>query len=116
MVTKLENYVQFLTQNNLGLIKIDIEGAEEKALESGFTLISKYRVPFIFMEFNPRALEAHGTDPRKFLKRFLKYGYRFARYNFFDNDFYPIDEIMGRTNDGSNINLFIVHYKITKKY
>ena len=116
MVTKLENYVQFLTQNNLGLIKIDIEGAEEKALESGFTLISKYHVPFIFMEFNPRALEAHGTDPRKFLKRFLKYGYRFARYNFFDNDFYPIDEIMGRTNDGSNMNLFIVHYKITKKY
>ena len=116
MVTKLENYVQFLTQNNLGLIKIDIEGAEEKALESGFTLISKYRVPFIFMEFNPRALEAHGTDPRNFLKRFLKYGYRFARYNFFDNDFYPIDEIMGRTNDGSNMNLFIVHYKITKKY
>ena len=116
MVTKLENYVQFLTQNNLGLIKIDIEGAEEKALESGFTLISKYRVPFIFMEFNPRALEAHGTDPRKFLKRFLKYGYRFARYNFFDNDFYPIDEIMGRTNDGSNMNLFIVHYKIIKKY
>ena len=116
MVTKLENYVQFLTQNNLGLIKIDIEGAEEKALESGFTLISKYRVPFIFMEFNPRALEAHGTDPRKFLKRFLKYGYRFARYNFFDNDFYPIDEIMGRTNDGSIMNLFIVHYKITKKY
>ena len=116
MVTKLENYVQFLTQNNLGLIKIDIEGAEEKALESGFTLISKYRVPFIFMEFNPKALEAHGTDPRKFLKRFLKYGYRFARYNFFDNDFYPIDEIMGRTNDGSIMNLFIVHYKITKKY
>ena len=115
-VTKLDNYIPFLTENNLGLIKIDIEGSEEKALESGFQLISKYRVPFIFMEFNPKALEAHGTDARKFLKRFLKYGYRFGRLNFFDNDFYPIDEILGRTDDGSNMNLFIVHSKMTKKY
>lgn len=115
-VTRLQNYVPFLLQNNLGLIKIDVEGSEEKALDSGFKLISKYRVPFIFMEFNAKALEAHGTNPRKFLKRFLKNGYRFASYNFFDNNFISIDEIIGRTNDGSNMNLHIVHSKITKKY
>ena len=115
-VTRLDNYIPFLIKNNLGLIKIDIEGAEEKALESGFQLISKYRVPYIFMEFNPKALEAHGTDARQFLKRFLKNGYRFGRLNFFDNDFIPIDEIIGRTDDGSNMNLYIVHSKMTKKY
>ena len=115
-VTKLDNYIPFLIENNLGLIKIDIEGSEEKALESGFQLISKYRVPYIFMKFNPKALEVHGTDAKQFLKRFLKYGYRFGRLNFFDNDFIPIDEILGRTDDGSNMNLYIVHSKMTKKY
>ena len=115
-VTKLDNYVPFLTENNLGLIKIDLEGSEEKALESGFQLISKYRVPYIFMELNPKALEAHGTNARQFLKRFLKYGYRFGRLNFFDNEFIPIDEILGRTDDGSIMNLYIVHSKMTKKY
>lgn len=116
IVTKLDNYIPFLTQNKLGLININIEGLEEKALESGITIMSKYHVPFIYMNFDPRALQAHGTDPKIFLKRFLKFGYKFARYNFFDNDFLSIDEILGRTNDGSHMNLYIVHTKIIKKY
>ena len=113
-LTKLSNYIQFLTERNLALIKIDIEGAEERAFEGGIKLLSKYRIPFIFLEFNPEGLRQHGTDPRKFLKMFLKYGYRFPSYNFFDNDFLSIDEIMERAN--GTMNLYIIHGKISRKY
>ena len=113
-LTKLSNYMQFLLERNLALIKIDIEGAEERAFEGGIKLLSKYRIPFIFLEFNPESLRQHGTDPRKFLKMFLKYGYRFPFYNFFDNDFLSIDEIMEKTN--GTMNLYIIHGKMSRKY
>ena len=113
-LTKLNNYIEFLKEKNLALIKIDIEGAEERAFEGGIKLLSKYHIPFIFLEFNPESLRQHGTDPIKFLKMFLKYGYRFPSYNFFDNDFLSIDEIMERTN--GTMNLYIIHGKISRKY
>ena len=33
------------------MIKMDIEGSEGKAFESGIELITKYHVPFILMEY-----------------------------------------------------------------
>ena len=113
-LTKLENYIPFLSKHNLGLIKIDVEGAEEKVLEGGIQLLSKYHVPFIFLEFNPDSLKLHGTDPKKFLKMFHKYGYKFPSYNFFDNEFLSVDEILERTN--KTYNLYIVYHRISKKY
>ena len=47
-LTRLSNYIPFLIGKNLALIKIDIEGSEGKALESGIELITKYHIPFIF--------------------------------------------------------------------
>ena len=114
-LTKLSNYIQFLLNRNLALIKIDIEGAEEKAFEGGIKLLTKYHIPFIFLEFNPESLRQHGTDPKQFLKMFLKNGYRFPSYNFFDNDFLSIDEIMERSN-GTTMNLYIIHGKMSRKY
>ena len=52
--TKLNNYISFLSDKNLALIKIDIEGSEEKAIISGKDLIIKYHIPFIYMEFTPK--------------------------------------------------------------
>ena len=48
-ITKLSNFVPFLSSKNVALIKLDIEGGEGKAIESGIELISKYHVPFIFL-------------------------------------------------------------------
>ena len=47
-LTKLSNYVEFLSTKNVALIKIDVEGCEGKAIENGIELISKYYIPFIF--------------------------------------------------------------------
>jgi FkbM family methyltransferase len=38
-LTKLGNYIEFLSTRNLALIKIDIEGSEGKAIESGIELL-----------------------------------------------------------------------------
>ena len=112
-LTKLSNYIKFLSTKNLALIKIDIEGSEGKAIESGIELFSKYHIPFIFLEFTPSALIKHGTEPIKFLELFEKNGYRFAKDNFLDKDYYSKSEILKKVNNDC-INLFIVYSNITK--
>ena len=113
-LTKLSHYIPFLIKHNLALIKNDAEGCEEMALEGGIQLISKYHIPFIYLEFNPESLQQHGTAPRKFLKMFIKNGYLFASYNFFDDVFLSIDEIMGKVN--GTMNLYIVNRRVSRKY
>lgn len=113
-LTKLSNYESFLISHNLALVKIDAEGSEGKAIEGGIKLITKYRVPFIFLEFSPESLIQHGTNPRDFLKLFVRNGYKIAWYNFFSDDYLTIDDIMERTN--GSMNLYIVHSRTIKKY
>ena len=115
LLTKLSNFESFLLKKNLALIKIDVEGSEGKAIEGGIKLITKHHVPFIFLEFCPQNLIKHGTDPRQFLKLFMKNGYKIAWYNFFSNDYLSIDEIMEKAGNGS-MNLYIVHSRTIKKY
>ena len=112
-MTKLSNYIDFLSTKNLALIKIDIEGSEEKAIEGGIELISNYHVPFIFLEFFPRLLIMHGTDPMKFLEIFEMNGYKFAKKDFFDKNYYTKQEIMGKAKHVA-INLFIIYSNIFK--
>jgi len=110
IITKLSNYIEFLSRRNLALIKIDIEGSEGKAIESGIELITNYHVPFIFLEFTPKSLRLHGTDPMKFLEMFENNGYKFPKDSFFDNKYYTKQELI---NEGL-INLFIVYSNIIK--
>ena len=112
-MTKLSNYIEFLSTKNLALIKIDIEGSEGKAIESGIELFSNYHIPFIFLEFTPSALIKHGTEHIKLLEIFEKNGYKFAKDNFLDKNYYYISEILEKTKY-SLINLFIVYSNITK--
>ena len=39
ILTKLSNYITFFANKNLALIKMDIEGSEGKAFESGIELL-----------------------------------------------------------------------------
>ena len=111
-MTKLSNYISYLSDKNLALIKIDVEGSEGKAFEGGIELITKYHVPFIFIEFTPESLRLHGTDPKKFLQLFVDNGYKLGLFNFFAN-FTSIDDIMKKNFNNYNlINIYIVHSKI----
>jgi len=112
-LTKLSNYIEFLSTKNLALIKIDVEGSEGKAIESGIELFSKYHIPFIFLEFTPDSLAKHGTEPIKLLEIFENNGYKFAKNNFLDTYYYSKTEILEKAKRGL-INLFIVYSNITK--
>ena len=107
ILTRLSNYISFFMNKNLALIKIDIEGSEGKAFESGIELLTEYHVPFIFMEFTPKALISYGTDPKKFLEIFINNGYKINLLNFFEKKTYEIEYFLKEP-----INLYIVYSKI----
>ena len=94
-LTKLSNFLPYLSDKNIALIKLDIEGGEGKAIEDGIELINKYHVPYIFSEFNPRYLKKHGTNPKKFLQLFTKNGYKISLKGFLSKSYISIDKIKG---------------------
>ena len=110
ILTKLNNYLPFIREKNLFLIKVDAEGSEGKALEGGIELISQYHVPFIFMEFTPYFLELHGTDPIRFLQIFINNGYKISYKHFLDKKDYKIGNIIKKA--GNQINLYITYKKV----
>lgn len=92
-LTKLSKFLPYLSNKNIALIKLDIEGGEGKVIEDAIDLISKYHVPFIFSEFNPIFLKKHGTDPRKYLELFTKNGYKISYKGFLNVSYVDPDEV-----------------------
>ena len=106
-LTRLSNYIEYLKDKNLALIKLDIEGFEEKAIKGGIDLIIKNHIPFILMEFQPNLLKKQGTDPRTFLEIFEKNGYKMSEKGFFSKKYASIDNLIQRVL----INIYIVYTK-----
>ena len=107
ILTKLSNYLSFFSNRNLLLIKMDIEGAERKAIDGGIELITKYHIPFIFFEFSPDYIKRLGTEPKELLQLFVDNGYKISILDFF-NDYISVDDVMKK----KNLNLYIVYSKI----
>ena len=53
-MTKLSNYISFLSNKNIALMSLNLDGSEEKAIIGGQALIIKYHIPFIYMKFIPK--------------------------------------------------------------
>ena len=113
-LTKLSNFFSFLSNKNIILIKIDIEGSEGRAIEGGIELITKYHVPFIIMEFTPKLLKSYNTDPKEFLQLFENNGYKFGIKNFFD-EYYSLDYILEQGIRRGLMTIYIVYSKILDK-
>ena len=109
ILTKLSNYIPYLSKKNLALIKIDVEGSEGKVIESGIELITEYHVPFIFLEFTPSSLKLHGTEPKEFLQMFINNGYKISKISFFNQEYSSPDEIIAACHD--LVNLYIIYSK-----
>jgi len=109
ILTKLSNYIPFFRNRNLAMIKMDIEGSEGEAIESGIEFITKYHIPFIFIEFMPKLLTSYGTNPKKLLEIFINNGYKINLLNFFETKIYDIEYIIKR-----NRNLYIVYNSFLK--
>ena len=116
VLTKLSNYIPFLSDKNLALIKIDSEGTEGKIIESGIELITKYHVPFIFLEFTPKYLNFHGTNPKEFLQLFINNGYHINLFGFFSKKNISVDILIDKLNKTKYVqmNLYIIHSNFTK--
>jgi len=73
----------------IDLIKMDIEGAEMKALEGMTNIISK-------TEFYPKALQESGCSPVEFLNKLIEYGFKLYLIDDEKESVEPksIDEIM----------------------
>ena len=109
LLTKLSNFIPFLSEKHVAFMKIDIEGAEESAIISGIELISKYHVPFILMEYGPNGLRLHDVNNIKFLEIFENNGYKISISSFFDKNYVSIKNL---ANEKKLINLYIIHTKI----
>jgi FkbM family methyltransferase len=92
-LTKLSNFFSYLSNKNIALIKLDIEGEEGKVVEDAIDLISKYHVPFVFSEFNPSYLKKHGTNPKKYLRLFTKNGYKISYKGFLKGPYVTPEEV-----------------------
>lgn len=107
---KLSSFISFLSHKNIAVIKLDVEGAEGKAIESGIDLITKYHVPFIFVEFSPQFLNKHKTDPKQFIEIFLNNGYKISLNGFLNKDYISYDELMKRLK--FQINCYLIYENI----
>lgn len=108
ILTKLSNYIAFLSTKNLAFIKIDAEGSEESAFLSGIELLTKYHVPFIFLEYCPNNLKLHNVDKKKFLEIFYNNGYKISLNNFLDKNYTSIDYLASKDD---LINIYIIYEK-----
>lgn len=92
-LTKLSNFLPYLSNKKIALIKLDIEGGEGIVIEDAIELINKYHVPFVFAEFDPKYLEKHGTNPKKFLELFANNGYKISNKGFLNVTYMTPGEI-----------------------
>ena len=72
----------YLSNKNISLMKIDVEGYEYEVLKRGKELITKYHVPFVALEFSPRYLKEVGSEPRELAQFFVDNGYKISLKGF----------------------------------
>ena len=109
--TKLSNYIPYLSQKNLAFIKLDVEGSEGKVINSGIELITKYHIPFLFVEFNNDYLKMQGTDPKALLEIFINNGYSISTVDFFSKSYSSIESLLKTTL----VNLYIIYSKFLEE-
>ena len=107
ILTKLNNFIPYLSDKNVALIKLDIEGSEGIVIEDGIDLITKYHVPFIFIEFTPELLTEHNTNPRNLIQLFLNNGYNISVKSFLSNEYISLDYLLPKIK--SRINLYLIY-------
>ena len=108
-LTKLSRYNKYLLKNNLALIKIDVEGDEEKVIKGGKEIVTKFHVPFIMIEFDISILKFHQTNVLEFLKFFENNGYKFRLVGFLSKEYISSEELIKIST--TNTNVFIVYEK-----
>jgi FkbM family methyltransferase len=79
-ITTLDEFVKYEQLNRIDLIKVDIEGYEFKFLKGAEHSLNKFK-PLLFIELNPDALIAQGSNMDQLLKFLVQSGYVLYQFN-----------------------------------
>ena len=104
----LNNFNPLINNKKLTLLILDLEYEGEKFFESENDLVTKYHVPFIFIEFNMKMFIIHETRPQDFLKIFTHNGYKISLNGFLSRKFISLEDIMKASF--SKINLYMIYF------
>ena len=112
-ITTLSSFIPYLSDKNIALIKIDVEGHELEVLEGGIEFITKFQIPFIVLEFSPTYLIEVDSEPKKLIETFTQNGYKISLLGFLSQNYITLDELMEKT--GFQINCYFIHNSIAEK-
>ena len=101
---KLNDFIPSF-KRKITLLVFDLEFEGEMMIKSGKDLITKFHIPFIFIEFNVEIFKIHGTEPKNFLYFFTKNGYKISLNGFLSNKFVTIENLF--LSNFSTIYLYI---------
>ena len=112
-IITLNSFIPYLSDKNIALIKIDVEGNEFQVIEGGKELITKYHVPFVVLEFTPTYLKELGTAPLKLVQFFIDNDYKISVDGFLSKRFITVEELFAKVN--IQIDCYFIHSSIINK-
>ena len=92
-IVKLSDFIPYLSNKKIALIKLDIEGSEALVMQDAIEFITKYHIPYIYSEFSKNMMIEHGSNPRKYIKLFIDNGYKVNKEGFFSHNFIPPEKV-----------------------
>lgn len=106
-MTKLSNILKYIDNRNIALVRINLDYEGEEAIQTANQLITRFHVPYIFIEFTMRSFEIRGNNPKLFFKFFTENGYKISLNGFLDKSEITIDEIIASKTQ--EVNLYLTY-------
>ena len=107
-IATLNSFIPYLSNKNIALMKLDVEGNELKILKGGHELITKYHIPFVVLEFSPTFLKEIGSEPKELARFFVDNGYKISIDGFFSKNYITVDELIAKTGFQISVKLWIL--------
>ena len=109
-IITLNSFFPYLSNKNIALMKIDVEGHELNVLEGGKEYITKMLIPFVVLEFSPSYLKEVGSEPKDLAQFFVDNGYKISLDGFLSKNYLNVDELLNKT--GFQVNCYFIHESI----
>ena len=110
-ITTLNNFMPYLLDKNIALMKFDVEGHELQVLEGGKELITKYHVPFVVLEFAQDTFREVGSDYTELAHLLVDNGYKITRKGFFSKEYITYDDLITKVHG----DVYFIHQSILEK-